>query len=89
MYLELCSALPIQLEIGDDSGETDGDETLSDGGGNEDSYRRKMNQLRDDIFNKAGKNIKDAQQKQKQYYDNKRGRKKLYCYGGLNACEVK
>ena len=35
------------FEIGDDSGETDGDETLNDSGGNEDSYGWKMNQLRD------------------------------------------
>ena len=53
------------------------DEVLSLKCGDEDSYGKQMNQLKSKIFQKAKENINDAQLKQKQYYDNKRGRRKV------------
>ena len=64
--------LPIQLETHDNE-----DEVLSLKCGDEDNYGKQMNQLKSKIFQKAKENINDAQLKQKQYYDNKRGRRKV------------
>ena len=61
--------LPIQLEMRME--DTSCDE------GEEDVYWQKMNDFRDGIYKKAKVNIDKAQFKQKQYYDNKRGRREV------------